>query len=131
MNSAPAESATQSIGEPDPTNEAEASALPVSVTLPSAEGPTEPPKIEEIDLLRYKLCSERVRTAELLVEMYTRELQRAVGERETSRHEFSKFMKTVQTKYDVNLRANMITDDGYLVPRPIQQRGPHIGGMVE
>lgn len=134
---APAEFATQITELPHEevrwASEPQAQEVPAPIstsTLPPAEEPPTPPQIDEADLLRYQLRTERVRTAELLVEMYTRELQRAMGERETTRHELTKFLKSVEAKYSVNLRLNMITDDGFLVPRPIQQRGPQLGGMI-
>jgi len=82
----------------------------------------QPVRIEREDHLEYQLVGAEISKAQLLVDMYTRELQRAQGDLaqlgQKARALYSKF----EEKYKVNLQLNMITDDGVVVPRPMAQR---------
>ena len=84
--------------------------------------PSEPIQIDRADLLEYKLFGSRAANAELQVVMYSRELQRSQTEVNTVAHEGRQFVQSLEKKYGVDLTANMITDDGYLVPRPVADR---------
>jgi len=91
-----------------------------------ASTPTEPSapiKIDREDLLEYKLLGSRASYAELQVTMYTRELQRSQGEANQIGFEASELLTKLGAKYGVDMRANKVTDDGYLVPRvPLVRR---------
>ena len=89
----------------------------VAPTAPSA-----PLQIDRADLLEYKLYGSRAATAELQVVMYSRELQRSQAEVSTIAHEGRQYIQSLEKKYGVDLTTNMITDDGYLVPRPVADR---------
>lgn len=104
---------------------AEALAQHAATGLGVQEAPTSPStptQVERADLLEYKLLGSRAANAELQVTMYTRELQRSQADANTIAHEASNFMKGLETKYKTDFRTFMVTEDGYLVPRPIDQR---------
>ena len=84
--------------------------------------PSEPMQVERGDLLEYKLFQERAAHTELQVTMYQRELQRSQADSRSVALEASNFLKGLSEKYKVDLRVYMITDDGYLIPRPVDQR---------
>jgi hypothetical protein len=84
--------------------------------------PSTPTQVEREDLLEYKLLGQRAANAELQVTMYSRELQRSQADANTIAHEAANFMKLLEAKYKTDLRLFMITEDGYLVQRPIDQR---------
>lgn len=84
--------------------------------------PSMPTQVEREDLLEYKLLGSRAATAELQITMYQRELQRSQTEANVIAHEASGFMKMLETKYGTDMRLFVLTEDGYLVPRPIDQR---------
>jgi hypothetical protein len=84
--------------------------------------PSAPIQIDRADLLEYKLLGSRASYAELQVTMYTRELQRSQAEAATITHEGRTFVKALEQKYNVDLSSNMITEDGYLMPRPTDER---------
>lgn len=96
---------------------AEAALAPEAPTSPSM-----PQQIERADLLEYKLFSERAARAELQITMYHRELQRSQAEANAVAHEAGQFMETLEKKYTFDRRISTITEDGYVVPRPIDQR---------
>lgn len=84
--------------------------------------PSEPIKIEREDLLEYKLLGSRAEKAELQVTMYHRELQRSQAEANTIAHEARQLLQNFEKKYNVDMAAHMVTEDGYLVPRPVVDR---------
>ena len=84
-------------------------------------------KIDETDFLRYQLLGTQVSKAQLLVDMYQRELQRAQSELATTVHAASTHLQGLSTKYNVDFRLNQVSEDGYLVPRPAAQRDALLG----
>lgn len=114
-------------GLPGPEEEREKVALVEQITeslKQETAGPTSPStptKIEREDLLEYKLLGSRAANAELQVTMYERELQRSKADMNVVAHEGRKFLETLSEKYKVDFVTHIITEDGYLVPRPIDQ----------
>lgn len=90
---------------------------------PAPTEPSAPIKIDREDLLEYKLLGSRAAYTELQVTMYTRELQRSTADANQVAYEASELLMKLGAKYGVDMRANKITEDGYVVARaPAVQR---------
>lgn len=84
--------------------------------------PAEPVKLDEADLLKYQLLGSRVESCDLRITMYQRELHHAQIERAKMGYEVAQHVKHLEAKYSTDLRHNMVSEDGYLIPRPAEQR---------
>lgn len=78
-----------------------------------------PIQIEEVELLRYRLAGSEHSKAQLVVEMCHREMQHAQIDLAAKTQEIRKLVSTLESKYKFSLQTHIITDDGYLVPRPM------------
>lgn len=81
--------------------------------------PSEPIKIEREDLLEYKWLGSRAANAELQATMYSRELQRAQADASLIAHEGRQLLQKMEKKYNVDMTTHIVTEDGYLAPRPV------------
>lgn len=102
------------VGPKHPVIEALADVRPTSSFTPQ--------QIEREDLLEYKLFSSQAAKAELQITMYHRELQRSQADANLVAHEAGKFMAKLEEKYHFDRNLCTITEDGYVVARPIDQR---------
>lgn len=82
----------------------------------------QPLRIEREDHLEYQLVGVEISKAQLLVDMYNRELQRAQGDLVQLGQKARALYSKLEEKYKTNMQLNMITDDGVIVPRPMAQR---------
>ncbi len=89
-----------------------------------ASATSTPIQIEEVDLLRYRLAGSEHRYAQLRVNACDQELQHAQVGLTNETQKVRKLVATLESKYKFNLQTHSITEDGYLVPRPVplQQR---------
>lgn len=79
----------------------------------------QPLRIEREDHLEYQLVGSKLEKAQLLVEMYGRELQRAQADFTQLKQDARALSAKFEAKYHANLQFNMITEDGFIVPRPM------------
>jgi hypothetical protein len=84
---------------------------------PGVQEAPQPVRIERADLMEYLLLGVKAEKAQLLIDMYSRELQRAQIDFGQISQEARKFMLQLESKYGVNLQQNMITEDGVVIPR--------------
>ena len=85
---------------------------------------TEPRKIDESDLLRYQLKQKTLEHALLKRDMYMREMQRAAMEVEEVSRDLNEFRtKELPKKYEFDGSKFGITDDGYIAPQALMNRG--------
>lgn len=77
-----------------------------------------PIQIDENDLLRYQLAAEKHSKAQLVMDMCQRETQHAQIDLGARTQELRKVAKALESKYKMSLQTHIITEDGYLVPRP-------------
>lgn len=80
-----------------------------------------PVKLEEVEFLRYQLLLAKVQRSQLLLDMYRREVTRAEAELNEHGRNIGQHTRALAEKYSVDLRAMMVSDDGYFMPRPQQQ----------
>lgn len=80
-----------------------------------------PIQIEETDFLRYQLLGSKIEKAQILINMYQRELQRAQIQLAEEAHAANVHVKFLEEKYKVDLRLNQVSADGYFIPRAAEQ----------
>lgn len=98
---------------------AQAAAAGVLGVQAAPTSPSTPIKLDEVDLLKYQLLGSKVSEAHTKVMMYERELQHAQIERARLGHEATLHMKGLEEKYQVDFRQSMVTEDGYIIARPL------------
>lgn len=92
---------------------------PVECT-PVVLNTTTPVHLEELEFVKYQLGLARFQKAQLLVDMYRRELSRAEVDSAEAGRSLGQHTAAMAEKYSVDLRAMMVSDDGYFMPRPKQ-----------
>jgi hypothetical protein len=93
---------------------------PPVVRTPVVLNTTTPVQLEEVDFLKYQLLLTRVQKAQLVLDMYRREIARAEVELAEHGKNIGQHTRSLAEKYAVDFRAMMISDDGYFIPRPQQ-----------
>ncbi len=79
--------------------------------------PSTPLRLDEADLLRFMLLSERARRAELQHAMHQDATKRTELELNHIAKEGLAHMQHIEQKYGVDMRLHMVTEDGTLAPR--------------
>lgn len=74
-----------------------------------------PVRLDEVDFLRYQLLREKFSKAQLLGEMYHRELQRAQIELAELGPQVAANLRGIEEKYQVDMHLVSVTADGFLV----------------
>lgn len=92
----------------------------VQEASPQLRNSEAPQKIEENDLLRYQLLGQKLQKAELLIQMYQRELQHAQAERGALVQDARSQAAVLKQKYGISLETHLITEDGYIILKPRQ-----------
>lgn len=84
--------------------------------------PSTPNRLDEADLLRYQLLSERAKRFELQHAVHQAEVQRSELELSRIAGEGLAHMRHIEQKYGVDMRLFTVTEDGTLAPRPPEAR---------
>lgn len=78
--------------------------------------------LAEGDFLKYQLIGAKTELVQLKCDVYKRELTRAQGELAEAANEANLFMQTLSEKLGIDMRFHMVTNDGFVIPRPAAER---------
>lgn len=82
---------------------------------------TTPVQLEELDFLRYQRDLALLQKLQITVSMYEREQEHTRIAMLTAAQVHSRHTAYLASKYNVDLNAMMVSDDGFFMPRPPQQ----------
>lgn len=92
----------------------------IPVGVQEASSGSTPIQIDELDLLKYHLAAEKHSKAQLVIDMCQREMQHAQIDLVQRTQELRRIANNLESKYKVSLQTHVISEDGYLLPRPNQ-----------
>lgn len=99
-----------------------ASPTALALEQPGALNTTAAVKVDEVDHRTYERNLARVQKAQLTVQMYAREVEHAQEALSRVVHDHAQAVAALAAKYNVDLDAMILSDDGYFMPRPPPRR---------